>query len=83
MFPGAEPRTPERHAGGKPRTYNHEAILIQAAVYIVANGLPDTLEDLANKVNGRLGEDHVPDAGHLKTILRPLFNLMKTELGRR
>ena len=84
MFPNVgEPMTPEPHAGGRPRKYNHEAILIEAAAYIVANDLPPTLGELADKVSDCLGERQVPDPGHLKTILRPLFNRMKTVLGRR
>jgi hypothetical protein len=82
MFPsGSEAAEPARHPGGRPRIYNHEQILIEAAVYIVENDLPQTADDFYNKVGLILG-DQAPDDTQLRSILRPLYKRMEAALGR-
>jgi hypothetical protein len=82
MFPfGGETAEPVRHPGGRPRIYDHEQILIEAATYIALNGLPEQAADLYGTIGSILG-DRAPDDTQLRTILSPLVKRIEEALGR-
>jgi hypothetical protein len=69
-----------RGAGAKPK-FQYEFILIEAAVYVVTNGLPSSLEDLVHALQSEHGAK-MPRDSQAKKILRRFFERMKQALGR-
>jgi hypothetical protein len=69
-----------RGAGAKPK-FQYEFILIEAAVYVVTNGLPPALEDLVHALQLEHGAK-MPRDTQGKEILRHFFERMKQALGR-
>jgi hypothetical protein len=65
--------------GGRPREYDHEQILIVAAIVAYTNGLPETLEEFADQVAVAAEARGVrtPERTQLQKILRPLYNGLK------
>ena len=74
--------TAEPHPGGAPREYSREQILIEAAVYIVGNGLPEKQTKLRDEIALILG-NRSPGDTQLGQILRPLYKRIAEELGRK
>jgi hypothetical protein len=71
--------------GGRPRIYGskeHEQVLVEAAVAIFEEGLPNPLsgDRLADMVSVRLG-DRSPGHTTLKKILKPLYERLEAESG--
>lgn len=74
-----------KHAGGQPRTYNRETVLIEGVVLIIKEGLPGTLTGkggLCERVSLILSPESPGDT-LLKEILGPLFKRVKAELARK
>jgi hypothetical protein len=67
--------TNPRGAGAKPK-FQYEFILIEAAVYVVTNGLPPTLEELVHALQLEHG-DKMPRDTQGKDILRHFFDRVK------
>ena len=74
--------TAEPHPGGAPREYSREQILIEAAVYIVGNGLPEKQTKLRDEIALILG-NRSPGDTQLGQILRPLYKRIAEVLGRK
>ena len=72
--------TAEPHPGGAPRGYSREQILIEAAAYIVENGLPETQTKLRDEINLTLG-NRSPSDTVLGEILRPLYKRIEEVLA--
>jgi len=73
-----------KNRGGHPRKYKYDEILIEVAVAVYEEGLPEplTLEGFANMVGIRLG-DRSPKDTQLKEILRPLYQRLKKAASER
>jgi hypothetical protein len=74
-FQAAQAETATKR-GGRPRTYNREALLGEAWVYTAIHGVPDTLTGeggLLEKLELELGQNRCPARTQLQTILGPYF----------
>jgi hypothetical protein len=75
----------QKHKGGRPRDYDHDAIEQLTENYIRDNGLPPTLSRLAEKVehacNKAQPRIRVPQSTQFEAILRPIFQNRGRKLG--
>jgi hypothetical protein len=79
--PGERTKEPGAKRGPKPK-HDREAILIEAAAYVVVNGLPEGgLEGLCDQLSLELGE-HGPKRTWLTDVLRPFYKRVETALKR-
>jgi hypothetical protein len=72
-FPGAPV-----NRGGRPRVYDRENVLVEAAMAIFEDGLPEplSLESLCNMVAARLSGGS-PELTLLKKVLKPLYERLQ------
>jgi hypothetical protein len=69
-----------RGAGRKPDTEKREFLLIEAAVYVMVNNLPDTLEQLYGNLVETLPEHKMLERTQALKVLRPFFERMEDAL---
>jgi hypothetical protein len=67
---------------GRPRQYNREDILIEAAVFVVIHSLPKTQSKLIESLFEILG-DRAPQLTLMKEIIGPFYTRIKSELDRK
>jgi hypothetical protein len=82
-WPGDQPAVqPGRRSsrGAKP-TWDWEAALIEAAVFILEHDLPKTQDELVGHISTWFG-DHAPGDTQIKVHIAPLFRRAKAVLGR-
>lgn len=69
----------KKSAAGAKGDYDWEKIIIDAAAYMVANGVPDGAADLYREIEGWFGDD-APGESQLKQHIGPLYRKCKQAL---
>jgi hypothetical protein len=71
-----------KRSGGRPHEYDHEKILIKAAVMAHVDGLPPTRDEFADKVANAIKAEggKAPEDTQLRKILRPLYEALEVAL---
>lgn len=73
------PPWPRKGAAGAKGDYDWEKIIIDAAAYMVANGVPEAAADLYHEIEIRFGDD-APSESQFKEHIGPLYRKCKQAL---
>jgi len=79
--PAAQLALKNPRGAGRKREFDYEFILIEAAVHVVTNGLPKSVEELVHDLQNKFKAE-MPEDTQAKKILGRFFQRMKQELGR-
>jgi hypothetical protein len=76
----------KKHKGGRPREYSREEIFAEAFVYVGVYSCPNTMDGeggLIEKLELQLKGKRLPRRSQLSDILRPYFNRIQAERGKK